>query len=183
MFDETGERSRSHGLRQEIIAAQAQRLGLVSLTGRCTWADYTEEYIRVLGQTAAMGITHVIFGDIMFDAHREWTERVCAAAGLTAVQPIWGEPTSSLAREFVESGAVAQLVTVRPPILDDTWLWRPLTLDLLSELEERGVDPCGENGEYHTLVTASPLFSTPLDLVEGERVLKNGCWAVDVALR
>ena len=183
MLNEDGSRSRSHGLRPELLRAQASRLGLEILTGQCTWDTYTAEFSRVLRDAATRGVTHVIFGDIMFDSHREWTDRVCRAEGLTAVQPIWGEPTSRLAREFVEGGGVARLVTVRPPLLDDAWLGRTLTSDVLSALEERGVDPCGENGEYHTVVTECPLFSSPLEIVEGERVLKNGCWAIDVAPR
>jgi diphthamide synthase (EF-2-diphthine--ammonia ligase) len=74
------------------------------------------------------------------------------------------------------------MVTVRPPLLDETWLGRELTLDVLDELISRGVDPCGENGEYHSLVTDAPLFSTTLPVTCGDRVIENGCWAVDVTL-
>jgi diphthine-ammonia ligase len=183
MVNEDGSRSRSHGLRPEVLAAQAGRLGLPMITGACTWSTYTEEFVRALRRVADLDVTHVIFGDIMFDSHREWTEHVCQSAGLTAVQPIWGEPTDRLAREFVGGGGTARLVTVRPPRLDDTWLGRPLTVELLAELERRGVDPCGENGEYHSVVTNCRLFSAPLELVEGERVLRNGCWAIDLAPR
>lgn len=183
MLNEDGTRSRSHGLRPELLRAQAERLGLATVTARCTWDTYTPQFSRALRGAAAFGVTHVVFGDIMFDAHREWTERVCRAEGLTAVQPIWGDPTERVAREFIESGGTARLVTVRPPLLDETWLGRVLTLDTLAELAHLGVDPCGENGEYHTVVTACPLFSAPLEVVEGERVLRNGCWAIDVAPR
>ena len=183
MLNEDGTRSRSHGLRPELLRAQADRLGLPMLTGTCTWETYTEEFSRVLRQAAHLGVTHVIFGDIMFDSHREWTECVCRSEGLTSVQPIWGESTGQLAREFVQGGGAARLVTVRPPVLDDTWLGRSLTLELLADLERLGVDPCGENGEYHTVVTACPRFSAPLEVVEGERVLRNGCWVIDVASR
>jgi diphthine-ammonia ligase len=183
MVNEDGTRSRSHGLRPEMLRAQADRLGLEMLTGTCTWETYTAEYGRTLERAAALGVTHVVFGDIMFESHREWTERVCRAAGLTAVQPIWGEPTAAIVREFLAGGGEARLVTVRPPLLDESWLGRVLSPDLIDELERLGVDPCGENGEYHTLVTGSPLFSAPLAVVEGERVLRNGCWAIDVAPR
>jgi uncharacterized protein (TIGR00290 family) len=182
MLNEDGTRSRSHGLRPELLDAQAERLGLRSVTGRCTWQSYTDEFSRALESIAASGVSHVIFGDIMFDAHREWTETVCRAQGLTAVQPIWGESTSRLALEFVDMGGEARLVTVRPPMLDESWLGRRFTRELLADLERVGADPCGENGEFHTVVTASPLFSSPLSLVEGERVLRNGCWAIDVAV-
>lgn len=183
MLDEAGSRSRSHGLRPEVLRAQADRLGLAWITGRASWETYTGEFSRTLRRAAELGVSHVVFGDIMFDAHREWTERVCRGEGLTAVQPIWAEPTAAIAREFVEGVGTARLVTVRPPLLDERWLGRALTLDAVDELERLGCDPCGENGEYHTVVTACRLFSAPLDLVEGERVLRNGCWAIDVAPR
>jgi uncharacterized protein (TIGR00290 family) len=182
MLNEDGTRSRSHGLRPELLDAQAERLGLRAVTARCTWHSYTDEFSRALEGIAASGVTHVVFGDIMFDTHREWTEKVCHARGLTAVQPIWGESTSRLALEFVDMGGEARLVTVRPPMLDESWLGRRFTRELLADLERVGADPCGENGEFHTVVTASPLFSRPLPLVEGDRVLRNGCWAIDVAV-
>lgn len=180
MLNEDATRSRSHGLRPDVLQAQAERLGLAMITGQCSWEGYTVEFARALRRLAPYGVTHVIFGDIMFDTHREWSERVCAGEGLTAVLPIWGEPTSRLARQFIDCGGAATLVTVRPPYLDESWLGRTLDHQAIDELERRGVDPCGENGEFHTLVTAHPLFSAPLPVVEGERVQRNGCWAVDI---
>jgi diphthine-ammonia ligase len=182
MLDEHGTRSRSHGLRPEVIAAQAERLGLHWLTGNCTWDTYTVEFCDVLRRLNEYGITHVIFGDIMFASHRAWNERVCATGKLTPVLPLWGEPTDRLLHEFLESGGDARLVTVRADCLDESWLGRRLTADLVPELQRRGVDPCGENGEYHTLVTNSPLFSSPLPIVAHGHVLKHGCWALDVSL-
>lgn len=182
MFGEDGERSRSHGLRPDVIAAHAERLGIRSLTGRCSWASYTDEYTRVLGAAAALGVTHVIFGDIMGDAHRAWDERVCAQHGLTPVLPIWGEPTRTLVEEFIASGSTAVIVTARAAHLDESWLGRTITLDAVRELERLGVDPCGELGEYHTLVTGTPLFNAPLDLALGAREMHSDCWALDVEL-
>jgi diphthine-ammonia ligase len=182
MFAEDGERSRSHGLRPDVIAAHAERLCVRSLTGRCSWSTYTEEYVRVLGSAADAGITHVIFGDIMGDAHRAWDERVCAAHGLTPVLPIWGESTRTLVEEFIASGSTAVIVTARAAHLDQSWLGRTITLDAVRELEQLGVDPCGELGEYHTLVTGTPLFNAPLDLALGARELHSECWALDVSI-
>lgn len=182
MFDEAGARSRSHGLRPEVIGAHAERLGLTRLSGRCSWDTYTAEYIRVLGQARALGVTHVIFGDIMFDAHRAWNEQVCAHHGLIPVLPLWGEPTMALAREFVSGGGQAQLVTCRPPLLDASWLGRTITDDVLEAFETLGVDPCGENGEYHTVVTSCALFSSPLKLIRGNCGQHGGCYAVDLRI-
>ena len=180
MFAEDGARSRSHGLRPEIIAAHAQRLGIRNLTGRGSWSSYTEEYERLLGHAAAAGVTHVIFGDIMGEAHRAWDERVCAAHGLTPVLPLWGEPTRGLVGEFISTGSEALIVTARATHFDESWLGRSITLDCVRELEALGVDPCGEFGEYHTVVTNTPLFSTPLELSLGAREIHSDCWALDV---
>ena len=183
MFGEDGERSRSHGLRPDVIAAHAGRLGVQSLTTRCTWETYTDQFVAMLAGLRERSITHVVFGDIMGEPHRAWNEKVCAAHGLTAVMPLWGEATRSLADEFIARGGEAMLVTVRPPMLDESWLGTPVTPDALDRLVQLGVDPCGEFGEYHTVVTNCPLFSSRLDLIPGRQVLSNGCWAMDFTIR
>jgi diphthine-ammonia ligase len=181
MFDETAERSRSHGLRPEVLAAQAARLGLLPFTGRCTWETYDAVYSATLAQVKAdAGITHVIFGDILFDEHRLWAERMCAGAGLVAVEPLFGSSTLTLFEEWTASGADAVIVTVRAEVLDETWLGRPLRRPMLDAFTRLGVDPCGERGEYHTVVTNCALFSEPLLLETGRQVQRAGCWALDV---
>lgn len=182
MFGEDGARSRSHGLRLEVVEAQAERLNLTLCTGVGSWATYESGYRRALAVAHALGITHVIFGDIMYESNREFPERVCAAEGLTAVEPLWGEPTDALYREFVQTGADARIVTVRDGILDPSWLGRRLTHDLLDDITNAKVDPCGEHGEYHTVVVDAPLFSRPIDFVTLDYVCHDGCWAIDLAL-
>lgn len=180
MFDERGERSRSHGLRPEVLQAQADRLRLPLFGATAAWASYESTFIDLLRRAAEDGCTHVIYGDIFEDAHRAWNERVAAAAGLVPMLPLWGEPTAALAREFLDRGGEARITTVRQRHLDDAWLGRTLTEDALAALARAGVDPCGEFGEYHTVVTNCPLFETPLVLVEGERVVRQDCAAIDM---
>jgi uncharacterized protein (TIGR00290 family) len=182
MFDESGARSRSHGLTPAIVEAQAACLGVRSVTARCTWETYNAAFGEALSSLSASGVTHVIFGDIMFDENRGWAERMCAAHGLVAVEPIWGEPTETMLREFIASGGEAMIVTARTPMLNDSWLGRVLSLDMIEELARLGVDPCGERGEYHTLVTNSPLFRTPLRVRARGRVLRSECWALDLEM-
>jgi uncharacterized protein (TIGR00290 family) len=180
MFDETGLRSRSHGLRPEIIAAQAGRLALRSVTARCSWSTYNDAFTAALRMLAADGITHVVFGDLLYPEHRAWAEARCADAGVTAVEPLFGISTDTLFDVFVASGARALMVTVREPWLDETWLGRALGADMKDVFAARGVDPCGEGGEYHTAVVDSPLFSHGIPVTQGERVRRGDCVALDL---
>lgn len=180
MFDEPLERSRSHGLGMNMVRAQASRLGLDLIVEGCDWPTYTDGFARALTRASALGCTHVIFGDIFEDSHRAWTESVTTAAGMTAVQPLWGESTSTLVREFIDRGGEARLVTVREEYLDASWLGQPLSLAVVDELTAKGVDPAGERGEYHSVVTGCPLFSSPIGVVAGKRVHHRGCWAIDL---
>ena len=182
MFDEEAARSRSHGLRPEVIAAQADRLGLRRVTGRCSWETYNAAFAAALGELAADGITHVVFGDILFEDHRLWAERMCAPHRITAVEPLWGASTDVLFDEWVASGADAVIVTARAEFLDDTWLGRRLSAEMIPELKRRGVDACGERGEYHTVVTNGPLFRAPVRLRANGQVRRSGCWALDLVL-
>ena len=180
MFDESGGRSRSHGLRPELVAAQAHRLGLRSVTARCSWSTYNDAFTNALRDLAKDGITHVVFGDLVYPEHRDWAEARCAEAGMTAVEPLFGISTSTLFDAFVASGARALMVTVRAPWLDDSWLGRPLSAEMKDVFAERGIDPCGERGEYHTAVVDSPLFSRPVRVTHGERVRRGECFALDL---
>ena len=182
MFNEDGGRSRSHCLRPAMIAAHAVRLGLAEFSARCSWDTYTDEYVATLSHLPTRGITHVVFGDIVGEGHREWNERVCRAHGLTPIMPLWAQPTAQLAREFIALGGEARLVTVREPPLDRSWLGLPLTEETVRRLESIGVDPCGEFGEYHTIVTDCPRFSSPLAVVTAESVHRGDCWALDMDL-
>ena len=182
MFNEEGTRSRSHGLRPEILQAQVERLGLQSITETCTWNTYNEAFDRGLAAAAAIGVTHVIFGDILFDEHRAWAERMSEGRGLTAVEPLWKESTTALYRCFLASGTRARIVTVRSGKLEESFLGRDLAEDLLDEFVARDVDPCGERGEYHTVVTACEAFSRPLHLRALGRVTNSGCVAEDLVL-
>jgi uncharacterized protein (TIGR00290 family) len=124
MFDEEGARSRSHGLRPEVVAAQAERLGLRQVTSRCTWPTYDAAFAAALDDVAADGVTHVVFGDILFPEHRQWAENICAPRGLTAVEPLFRLSTRDLFLEWVASGAEAVIVTSRAERLDRSWLGR-----------------------------------------------------------
>jgi len=182
MFDDEGARSRSHGLRPEVLDAQADRLGLRRIARGCSWRTYNDAFSNALAEVAAGGLTHVVFGDILFEEHRRWAERMCEPHGLTAVEPLWGMSTDVLFDEWVASGADALIVTARAEFLDQTWLGRRLGRECRDDFTRLGVDPCGERGEYHTVVTNTPLFDRPLRLRHGDQILHSDCWALDVTV-
>ena len=182
MFNDEGTRSRSHGLRPEIVRAQLERLGLNAIEGRCTWETYDDAFAGALSEAARTGVTHVIFGDILFDEHRAWAERLSRGCGLTAVEPLWKQSTTSLYHELLASGTRARIVTVRASKLDASFLGRELDEELLPVFEARDVDPCGERGEYHTVVTSCTGFSHPLRVRACGHAAHAGCLAEDLVL-
>lgn len=182
MFTKDGTRSRSHGLRPEVLARQAGLLNFSLISGRGSWATYEQEFKRVLRELAGDGFSHVIFGDIFLDEHKMWVERVCNECGLEAVEPLWGEETSALLREFLATGAQAQIVATKAVLLNDKWLGKKLCEDMLASFESIGVDACGERGEYHTLVFSSPRMTSPLELREVGRLMHDGYWMLDLEL-
>jgi uncharacterized protein (TIGR00290 family) len=169
-------------LRPEVLAAQVERLGLQPISQRCSWATYDDAFDLALGEAVMLGVTHVVFGDILFDEHKAWAERLAAGRGLTAVEPLWKQSTTDLYLDFLSLGGRARIVTVRATELDDSFLGRELSEDLLPVFVARGVDPCGERGEYHTVVTDAPAFTRPLQLRATGRAVNSGCIAEDLVL-
>jgi diphthine-ammonia ligase len=182
MFTEDGQRSRSHGLSRAVLEAQAAAIGVPLLTAAATWDDYEGAFVDLLREAKGRGATAVVFGDIDIPRHREWEESVCRQAGLAALLPLWQEERLTLLKEWWAAGFEARIVVAREGLVDRRYLGRILDRPLAEELAAAGVDPCGENGEFHTLVTAGPLFRRPLAVELRGHVLRSGCWFQDVAV-
>jgi len=181
MFAEDGERSRSHGLRAGIIRSQADNLGLRLAAAATSWNDYESNFIRILRDLKDQGIEAGIFGDIDIQEHLEWEQKVCDAADMASALPLWQGERLSLVREFVNSGFETRVVAVRADALPPEFLGRVLDVELAEEFVRRGVDACGENGEFHTVVTDGPCFRRPIRIEPRERVQIGGVWLLDVA--
>jgi diphthine-ammonia ligase len=182
MVDEAGTRSRSHGIRVELLRAQTAALGLTHVMRPCDWSSYEQEFENGLRELAAQGVTHVVYGDIVAPEHRIWAERLSERAGLIAIEPLFGIPTSEVAASFVRSGARATIVAANAALLEASWLGTELSEESIARLVALGIDPCGENGEYHTFVTDSPSFAQPVVVRPGEVVQVRGYGAIDLEL-
>jgi diphthine-ammonia ligase len=186
MLAEGGERSRSHGLGVDVLRAQAAALGIPIAFRSASWSDYEESFLDAAREMKSSGLEAGVFGDIDLAEHREWVERVCAAAGVEAFEPLWGRQRRELLEEFIAAGFVARIVVVREDALDESFLasflGRTLDRELVAELESRGVDASGEKGEYHTVVTDGPLFARALEIEERGRVVRDGCRVLDLGI-
>lgn len=180
MFKEDGERSRSHGLRPGILAAQAEALGLPLLQGHATWDGYEAAFIGKLAEAKALGAKAAVFGDIDLQPHRDWEEKVCAAVELAPLLPLWLEPRRKLVDELFREGFQARLVAVREGRLPMEFLGRTLDPALVDEIEAHGCDACGEEGEYHSVVVDGPGFANPLRLEAGAVTRVEDVWGLDL---
>lgn len=160
-MDESGERSRSHGVPPELIRAQAEALGADLTFYYTTWKNYEEKFIEVLRQAYDDGIRHAVFGDIDLVPHREWEEKVCAKAGIAPSLPLWEEPRRKLVDEFLSLGFKAVVVCVDGKFLGKEFCGREFDAAFLADLPP-DVDACGENGEFHTFVYDGPAFAHPV---------------------
>ena len=172
-----------HGVRRELVEAQAAAAGLplwaVPIPHPCPNEVYEALMRRACDRAVAEGFTHVAFGDLFLEDVRRYREERLAGTGLTPLFPLWGRPTAVLAREMIAAGVRTTLSVVDTRKLDASFAGRELDDALLRDLPG-GVDPCGENGEFHTFVSAGPMFTAPLDIELGEIVVREPFVFIDI---
>lgn len=169
MLEEQGLRSRSHAMSMEIIQAQANALGLPIITTSSSWNDYETEFLKLLADAKQQGAEVLVTGDLDMPEHGCWHDRITQQAGLKLCMPLWQRPHREVIEEFIQLGFKTMIVTVNLDLgmkVDD--LGKVLTLDYIQELENRGIDPCGEGGEFHSTVINGPLFTAPIAVRKGD---------------
>jgi uncharacterized protein (TIGR00290 family) len=160
-----------HGVRRSLLERQAAEAGLplhvVLIPRECSNEQYEERMTAVLTGIRDADIRRVAFGDLFLEDLRAYRESRLAAFGMEAIFPVWGRDTAALARDFLRLGFAAVLVCVDTQTLAPSFAGRSFDEDLLRDLPP-GVDPCGENGEFHTFVHAGPIFRSPVPFRRGE---------------
>ncbi len=181
---EDGQQSRSHGLSAGVLQMQAGAMGIPLVQRRTGKDNYEAEFKNMLREFKKEGITGGVFGDIDFNEHRQWIDRVCQEAAITPHLPLWEQNQTAIMSDFIALGFEAMVVATRADILGEEWLGRKVDLDFVKDLAELGktrpITPCGEAGEYHTLVTDGPLFKQRLEILETNRVLRDGHWFLNI---
>jgi len=182
-FNSAANRVAMHAVRRALVDAQAERTGVplwaVDLPWPCSNVDYEERMRAVCERARAEGITAVAFGDLFLEDIRDYRVRQLQGTGLEPLFPVWQIPTTQLGRDMIAAGLKAKLTCVDPSKLEKSFAGRDYDQQLLEALPPR-IDPCGENGEFHTFVYDAPAFSGPISVQMGEVVERDGFVFADV---
>jgi uncharacterized protein (TIGR00290 family) len=185
-MNEAVDRVAMHAVRRDVLAAQAHMAGLplriVPIPHPCPNEVYEARMATAVANAVADGFTHVAFGDLFLDDVRRYREERLAGSGLEPMFPVWGLATKRLAEEMIDMGLQARLSCIDTRVLDRRFAGRSFDRSLLNDLPPQA-DPCGENGEFHTCVTAGPMFASALDIETGETVTREPFVWTDLGLK
>lgn len=165
-----------HGIEAGLIDLQAKLIGIPLIQKEVT-ADmqkYEMEFKEAV--SGIKDIEAMVFGDIYLDEHKNWVDRVCADLRIIPVEPLWNESTANLIEEFIDLGFKAVVVSCQADKFSKDFVGREVDKSFIKELKTRGICPCGENGEFHTLVVDGPIFKRKIEISRSEPVLKEGFW-------
>ena len=176
VLNEEGKISRSHGIPSSILQKQAQAVGLPVHLISSSWQEYEKHFTNALSLLKEQyHLDYGVFGDIDLQAHRDWEEKVCANAGLEAVLPLWKQDRKALVMQMLEAGIEAMIVSCNE-VMGERFIGEMITPSLVEELELMGINACGENGEYHTLVLDCPLFGERINVSVEEKLKHEKYW-------
>jgi len=176
-------RSMSHGIDRKLMCTQSQAVGIPLVQKEVTWETYEQGFKNAVGELKKVGVEGVVFGDIgEVPGHGDWTHRVCGELAVRPITPLWGLDPKKILTKFIGEGFEAVVVSAKADLLGKEWLGRRIDRGFVRDiLEKIGVDPCGEFGEYHTLVIDGPMFRRRLEIIRVNEVLKDGYWFLDIS--
>jgi diphthine-ammonia ligase len=176
MMNENGLISRSHGLPISILQQQADAMNVSLITRATSWNKYQDNFIQSLEIIANdYDVKAMVFGDIDLQQHRDWEEMVCSKAGLSAILPLWKKDRKELVMKMLNEGIECMIVSCNTT-MGEGFPGRVMNLELVAELEKMGIDVCGENGEFHTVVINCPLFQHAIRLPAYSTILHENYW-------
>jgi len=182
MLTEDGERTRSHGLPVDLVQCQAEKLGIPLVVRKSSWDDYEENFVSAIRKFKKDGVEYGVFGDIDLEPHLQWVERVCSSVAIQPYEPLWKRPRRDLLNEFLGLGFQATIVDIKQGVLDQSFLGRLLDQHVITDIEKAGCDASGEEGEYHTVVTAGPIYSSAIHITKRGQIIHDGYCFLDVSV-
>jgi uncharacterized protein (TIGR00290 family) len=182
-INEVHDRVAMHGVRNALLDRQIAALGLpvikVPIPSPCPNEIYEARMAQACERIKAQGIRHIVFGDLFLEDIRAYRLEKLSVVGMEPIFPLWKRETAALAREMIASGLSARIACLDPRKLDRSFAGRCFDANLLRDLPE-SVDPCGENGEFHTVVTAGPMFANEIPIRTGQTIERDGFVFTDV---
>jgi len=166
-----------HGIKAELLKLQAHLTGIPLVQKEVT-ADmqkYEEEFKAAVSALKTKGMQQMVFGDIYLLDQMNWVERVCKDLNITPIRPLWDISPLKIMEEFINSGFRTIVVSAKAE-LGENFVGRYIDKDFLSEIKEKNICPCGENGEFHTFVVDGPIFKQEIKITKAQKVLKEGFW-------
>ena len=184
MMDEKAEQSWVHRLPAGLLRLQSQAVGIPLVARRSTMTTYEADFKEVITALRQEGVSGGVFGDIDIGEHRQWVERVCREAGISAHLPLWQHDQREILKDFIKLGFEAVVVATRAELLGEEWLGRKIDSDFVKHLDElrqtKEITYCGEVGEYHTCVIDGPFFQKRLEILKTNHVLRDGYWFLEI---
>ena len=170
-YNTDANRSHFHGITESLLENVSEALNIPLLLVRTSGAEYQANFEKALQHMKDLGAEACVFGDIDIEGHLTWCSERCESVGLVPMFPLWGEDRKTVVYEFVDSGFIANISVINAKILSDDFLGQQLTRDVANRIAKQGADICGENGEYHTFVSAGPIFNRQVPFIFGEKVV------------
>lgn len=173
--------SRSHGLRKHLIVQQASSLGIELIQPISDFETYETQFKAAIKQVKEKGINAGVFGDIYLQPHRQWIEKVCWDMDIQPLFPLWENNTEDLLKEFLQAGFKSIIVSVNSHFLSKSWLGKEINTVLVNDiLNLNNIDPCAENGEFHSFVYDGPIFKRPVTFKTEKIYFKDPHWFLEL---
>ena len=179
-ISEDGTRSRAHGISSDLIALQAEAIGIPIIQVKSSWEGYEAKFKEAVEELKEKGVKGGVFGDIDLQEHKEWVDRVCSEIKVASIEPLWGNDPREILMEFVNAGFKALVIKVKANFFGEEWLGREINKQFINDLPEE-IHPCGEHGEYHTFVVDGPLFQRRVEIIKSDKKFEDRNWLLDIS--
>jgi len=168
-----------HALEGKLLRSQAELTGIpfVQKEVSSDMKVYEQEFKQAVSELKSKGIKGMVFGNVYLDERRSWVERICGDLEIKPIEPLWGTPPDKVVEEFIDLGFKAVVIaSCVAKKLGEEFIGKLIDKDFIKELKKREICPCGENGEFHTLVVGGPMFEKEIKITKSEKILKEGFW-------
>jgi uncharacterized protein (TIGR00290 family) len=169
-----------HGVDPALIRLQSELAGIPMVQKRVVNENFEREFKDTAKSLQQEGIAGIVFGDIYLEPHKEWVDRVCGELGMTAKEPLWCMNTETIMNDFLALGFETIIASGKQELVDKEWIGRKMDHAFIGYLKTKGLDICGENGEFHTFVTAGPLFKGRIKVSTSNVTSRDGFWFIDI---